>query len=186
VTDADGDTVNPFDNPIAKAQPLCARRWSRIPRAWRWTVPAIFTSRIATRANHYGSAGRAGLTLKDGLDSPGPIQIDPKGRSFIFGEAGGKVMRTFLWDFGRGDGHDRTLIVGAKVFLETPAGTLPGASSTVNRYLTQNDGKFTVLGLLAPEMASIRQSVVTIEYQGKTQAFPVTLARSARRSPISI
>jgi hypothetical protein len=177
VTTVDGDTVNPFDDPFAKAQATVRTAIVKNPAGMALdAVGNLYVSDSASGKVLVAPPGGIGLTLKDNLNTPGPLQVDARGRSFIVGEAGGKVTRYFFGLSGKVTDTTGSLVVGASVFLETPAGTLPGPGASENRYKTDKDGRFTVLGLLAPAMGLDPVKIaVTIESQGKPQAFPVTL-----------
>lgn len=117
-----------------------------------------------------------GVVILEGLVSPGDVETDALGRSLIVAEGNGKVSRHFFGLTGTVTNVNEVLLVGAGVYLDTPSGSMPGHGMGVNRYRTNKNGTFNVLGLLAPTMGlDPVKVVVTIEYEGQSQAFPVTL-----------
>jgi hypothetical protein len=174
-----GTLINPFDSPFAETKAFVRTAVIREPAGLA----------LDSRGNMYVSDSEEGditfippqeegLAFIQGLDSPGDVEVDARGRSVIIAEANGKVSRYYFGLSGRVTNPAGHLLVFARVYVDTPAGTIPGDAhdEPYSRIETKEDGRFHVLGLLAPEMGfDPVEVVVTIEYEEKSQAFPITL-----------
>jgi hypothetical protein len=177
VTNADGEIVNSVEQPQAIGEATVRTAIINQPGGLALdSVGNMYVTDSETGTVTFIPPGREGLVILDGLDKPGDVEVDARGRSLIVAQAEGKVGRYFFGLTGTVKNAAGERLTGAFVYVETPAGTIPGDATPENAIKTNEGGQFHVPDLLAPEMGwDPVEVVVTISYRGKDQAFPITL-----------
>ena len=177
VTDADGESILPADQPALTGAVTVRTAVIRAPAGLALdSVGNQYVSDSDAGTVTFIPPGGFGRVILSGLDQPGDVEVDSRGRSLLVAQAEGKVGRYYFGLTGTVRDAAGALLTGALVHVETPAGTLPGDASPENAFRTNDNGEFHVPDLLAPAMGGGAPTVVvTVSHRGQTKAWPVEL-----------
>jgi hypothetical protein len=177
VTDADGESILSADHPALTGAVTVRTAVIRAPAGLALdSVGNQYVSDSDAGTVTFIPPGGFGRVILSGLDQPGDVEVDSRGRSLLVAQAQGKVGRYYFGLTGTVRDAAGALLTGALVHVETPAGTLPGDASPENAFRTNDNGEFHVPDLLAPAMGGGAPTVVvTVSHRGQTNAWPVEL-----------
>jgi len=182
IRDEDGDPVNPFDNPLTTLQARVRTAIVKSPAGI--AVDAADNFYVSDADNDVVvmvPPTGPGVPLLRGVKRPGDVEIDAKGKSLLVVCADGVVERHYFGLTGVVKDSTGALIVGATITAQCAWADLTGARDPRNNFKTDVDGRFSIFSLLGPEPSpSPRKVAITIEYNGKSQAYVVTLAETGQ------
>jgi hypothetical protein len=125
---------------------------------------------------------RKGFVLLDGLTRPGDTELGPNGRTLVVAESDAKIEKFVFGVSGQVKDTDGNLLVGATITGTTPISGTPGTGDTVSQRRTDAGGWFHLFNLLTPPTGSDTvDALITIEYQGKSQAYEVKLGPDGQK-----
>jgi subtilisin family serine protease len=173
----DGESVNSSDEPYAAIEATVTSGTIKSPSGMAVDSSGnMYISDAEDGTIVMVPKGKEGFVLLNDLDEPGDVELSSNGRSLVVAEADGKIESFIFGVSGRVKNFNGDYLVGATVVGQTAITGTPGSGDSTSWAKTDGNGWFHLFWLLEPPVGkNTADAVVTVEYQGRAQAFLVTV-----------